>query len=189
MSLYRKEIEVFPSFSSAVEVFCPFFRRRVCSLKVTSLPFELVVLFFVQGSREILLMFLLLLFTLSCTMEELASQLNKLSLSEKETDGFVLSKEQCSGEFLSTPFMTHGKEGIYVPGFYEYKQTFKRKAFYSARMESEGIEIEAGEGRSENVQVSRETKGVSIINEGVSHVNDETVMRETLHTYSTIPTN
>ena len=74
MSLYRKEIEVFPSFSSAVEVFCPFFRRRVCSLKVTSLPFELVVLFFVQGSREILLMFLLLLFTLSCTMEELASQ-------------------------------------------------------------------------------------------------------------------
>ena len=74
MSLCRKEIEVFPSFSSAVEVFCPFFRRRVCSLKVTSLPFELVVLFFVQGSREILLMFLLLLFTLSCTMEELASQ-------------------------------------------------------------------------------------------------------------------
>ena len=74
MSLCWKEIEVFPSFSSAVEVFCPFFRRRVCSLKVTSLPFELVVLFFVQGSREILLMFLLLLFTLSCTMEELASQ-------------------------------------------------------------------------------------------------------------------
>ena len=162
----------------------------MCSFKVISLPFELVVpFFFYQGSREILLMFLLLLFTLSCTMEELASQLNKLSLSEKETDGFVLSKEQCSGEFLSTPFMTHGKEGIYVPGFYEYKQTFKRKAFYSARMESKGIETEAGEGRSKKDQVSRETEGESIINEGVSHVNDETVMRETLHLVSAILAN
>ena len=56
-------------------------------------------------------------------------------------------------------------------------------------MELEGIKTEAGEGRSENVQVNRETEGVSIINEGVSHVNDETVMRETLHSYSTIPTN
>ena len=162
MSLCLKEVEVFLYFSLAVEVFCPFFRRRVCSLKVTSLPFELVVLFF-QGFWEILFLFLLLLFTLSCTMEELARQWNKFSLSEKQV--------------------------IYVPGLYEHKHPFMRKAFDSARMESEEIETEADEGRSENVQVSRETEGVSIINEGVSHVNDETVMRETLHSYSTIPTN
>ena len=56
-------------------------------------------------------------------------------------------------------------------------------------MELEGIKTEAGEGRSENVQVNRETEGVSIINKGVSHVNDETVMRETLHSDSTIPAN
>ena len=134
-------------------------------------------------------MFLLLLFTLSCTMEELASQWKKLSLSEKETDGFVLSKEQRSDEFLSTLFTTHGKEGIYVPGFYEHKQTFTRKVFYSDRMELEGIETEAGEGRLEKDQASRETEGESIINEGVSHVNDETVMRETLHLVSVIPAN
>ena len=55
--------------------------------------------------------------------------------------------------------MTHGKEGIYVPGFYEYKQNFKRKAFYSARMELKGIETEAGEGRLKKDQVSREIEG------------------------------
>jgi len=43
-----------------------------------------------------------------------------------------------------------GKEVIYVPGFYEHKQTFTRKASYLDRMESEGIETEAGEGRLEN---------------------------------------
>ena len=122
-------------------------------------------------------------------MEESASQWNKLSLSKKETDGFVPSKEHRSSEFLSAPFTTHGKEGIYVPGFYEHKQTFMRKVFYLARMESEGIETEASEGRSEKDQASRETEGESIINKGVSHVNDETVMRETLHLVSAIPVN
>ena len=56
-------------------------------------------------------------------------------------------------------------------------------------MELEGIKTEAGEGRSENVQVNRETEGVSIINKGVSHVNDEMVIRETLHSDSAIPAN
>ena len=82
----------------------------MCSLKVTILPFELVVLFF-QGFREILFLFLLLLFTLSCTMEELARQCNKFSLLEKQV--------------------------IYVSGLYEHKLPFTRKAFDSARMESE----------------------------------------------------
>ena len=41
-------------------------------------------------------------------MEELASQWNNFSLLEKETDGFVLLKEQHSGEFLlATKFLTH----------------------------------------------------------------------------------
>ena len=96
-------------------------------------------------------------------MEELARQCNKFSLLEKQV--------------------------IYVPSLYEHKHPFTRKAFDSARMESEGIETEAGEGRSKKDQVSRETEGESIINEGVSHVNDETVMRETLHLVSTILAN
>ena len=96
-------------------------------------------------------------------MEELARQCNKFSLLEKQV--------------------------IYVSGLYEHKLPFTRKAFDSARMESEGIKIEAGEGRSENVQVNKETEGVLIINKGISHVNDETVMRETLHSDSAIPAN
>ena len=40
-------------------------------------------------------------------MEELASQWNNFSLLEKETDGFVLLKEQHSGEFLlAAKFLT-----------------------------------------------------------------------------------
>ena len=76
-----------------------------------------------------------------------------------------------------------------MPGLYEHKHPFTRKAFDSARMESEGIETEASEGKSENVQVNRETEGVSIINKGVSHVNDEMVIRETSHSDPTISAN
>ena len=54
---------------------------------------------------------------------------------------------------------------------------------------SEQIESEASEGRSEKDQASRETEGVAIINEGVSHVNDETVMKEPLHSDSAISAN
>ena len=46
-------------------------------------------------------------FTLKFSMEELANQWTNFSLSEKETVGFTLSKEQCSDEFLlATQFLT-----------------------------------------------------------------------------------
>ena len=84
----------------------PFFGRRVCSQEETSLPLELVVLFYFGFVRKHFLIFFSP-FAIFFSMDELANQWTKFSLSKKEIVGFILSKEQWSGEFLlAAQFLT-----------------------------------------------------------------------------------
>ena len=84
---------------------------KFCPQRVSSILFELVVIFFC-GVREIVLIFSPLKLGIltkhyQATMEQLTWSWNNLSLSEKEQTGFILLEDHRKGEFLiATKFFT-----------------------------------------------------------------------------------
>ena len=76
-----------------------------------------------------------------------------------------------------------------MPGFYENKQPWTRKAFHATRMASEVTREEVVDGKPEMVQVSRETERDRAINVTVGHVTTVSELREALHTIPVIHSN
>ena len=81
----------------------------------------------------------------------------------------------------------HEKVVVYVPGFYENKKPWTRKAFHMVRIASEVTGKEALDGgRPEKVQASRESEGDRAITITVGHVTAVSELREALHTVPVI---
>ena len=100
-----------------------------------------------------------------------------------QSKGILTSKhQQFNPSLKETPAPVHEKVVIYVPGFYENKQPWTRKAFHMARMASEVMGEEAVGGGPEKVQASREIEGHQAINVTVGHVTAVSELREVLHT-------
>ena len=104
----------------------------------------------------------------------------KLWLQSKGT--LTLEHQQFYSSLKAIADLTHEKAVVYVPGFYENKKPWTRKAFHTIRMASEVTGKEALDGRPEKVQASKESKGDRAITVTVGHVTTVSELREVLHT-------
>ena len=78
---------------------------------------------------------------------------------------------------------------VYVPGFYENKKPWTRKAFHMVRMALEVTGKEALDGGPKKVQASRVSEGDRTITVTVGHITAFSELREALHAVPVIHSN